>query len=54
MAAASYPPFVSAGEYLARERMAETESEYINGRFYALAGAAGKKVRLNNDVLFRF
>jgi len=49
MAAESYP-FVSEGEYLARERLALDKSEYINGQIYAMAGASTRHVVISTNV----
>lgn len=34
------PSFITAEEYLARERKAEFKSEYLNGEIFAMAGAS--------------
>jgi Uma2 family endonuclease len=40
------PPLPSAEEYLARERVAETKSEYHDGRIVAMAGGTGAHSQL--------
>lgn len=40
--------FVTAADYLALERQAETKSEYLNGHIYAMSGAS----REHNTIVF--
>lgn len=40
--------FITAADYLALERQAETKSEYLNGRIYAMSGAS----RSHNRITF--
>lgn len=37
---AAGPRYLSPGEYLARERQAQTKSEYLDGRVVAMVGAS--------------
>lgn len=41
---------ISAEEYLALERQAETKSEYINGEIYAMAGASREHNYIAGDL----
>lgn len=40
--------FITAADYLALERQAETKSEYLNGRIYAMSGASEE----HNTIVF--
>ena len=40
--------FITAADYLALERKAETKSEYLNGHIYAMSGAS----RSHNPVSY--
>ena len=40
--------FITATDYLALERQAETKSEYLNGRIYAMSGASEE----HNTIVF--
>lgn len=43
-------PFLSAEEYLWRERLAEAKSEYVNGFVYAMAGATLQHIRIAFNI----
>ena len=43
-------PYVTPEQYLALERRAETKSEYVNGRVYALAGASRAHILITGNV----
>ena len=40
--------FITAADYLAQERQAETKSEYLNGRIYGMSGASEE----HNTIVF--
>lgn len=47
--------FITAADYLAMERQAETKSEYLNGRIYAMSGASRNhnRITLNLGAMLR-
>lgn len=45
--------FISADNYLVRERLAETRSEYVNGHVYAMAGARVGHQRIAGNIYRR-
>ena len=45
--------FISAENYLVRERLAETKSEYVNGHVYAMAGARVGHQRIAGNIYRR-
>ena len=45
--------FITAADYLALERQAETKSEYLNGRIYAMAGASRNHNRITFNLARR-
>jgi Uma2 family endonuclease len=53
MSAVARQPYLTAEEYLAIERRAETKSELINGRMYAMAGTALQHNRITRNLLSR-
>ena len=42
--------FITAADYLALERQAETKSEYLNGRIYAMSGASRNHNRITVNL----
>ncbi len=42
--------FITAADYLALERKAETKSEYLNGRIYAMSGASRSHNRITVNL----
>ena len=42
--------FITAADYLALERQAETKSEYLNGRIYAMSGASRSHNRITVNL----
>ena len=45
--------FVTAADYLALERQAETKSEYLNGQIYAMSGASRSHNRITVNLTRR-
>ncbi len=45
--------FITAADYLALERQAETKSEYLNGRIYAMSGASRNHNRITFNLARR-
>ena len=43
--------FITAADYLALERKAETKSEYLNGHIYAMSGASRSHNRITINLV---
>lgn len=54
MLAYAKEPYITPEEYLERERLAETKSEYYNGVIVAMAGASPEHVRITGNVYAGF
>ncbi|MGE3818948.1 MAG: Uma2 family endonuclease [Isosphaeraceae bacterium] len=53
MSSAISIPRISAAEYLRRERLAETKSEFQRGRLVAISGASRFHCRIATNLMFR-